>query len=97
MLTNFFATVRNFGVPATTREYLDLLAALDAQLVYADQEGFYQLARTVLVKDERHYDKFDKACQVFFAGLESMDDLLEALIPEEWLRQDFIRQFVRRG
>ena len=92
MLTNFFTTVRAFGVPATTREYLDLLAALDAHLVYANQEGFYQLARTVLVKDERHYDKFDKACQAFFAGLESMEDPLQALIPEEWLRQEFIRQ-----
>ena len=92
MLTNFFETVRAFGVPATTREYLDLLAALDAKLIYADQEGFYQLSRTILVKDERHYDKFDKACQAFFNGLESMDDMLEALIPEEWLRQEFIRQ-----
>ncbi|MBO9481465.1 MULTISPECIES: VWA domain-containing protein [Gammaproteobacteria] len=92
MLTNFFETVRAFGVPATTREYLDLLAALDAKLIYADQEGFYQLSRTILVKDERHYDKFDKACQAFFNGLDSMDDMLEALIPEEWLRQAFIRQ-----
>ncbi|WBA83946.1 VWA domain-containing protein [Endozoicomonas sp. GU-1] len=92
MLTNFFATVRAFGVPATTREYLDLLAALDAKLIYADQQGFYQLARTILVKDERHYDKFDKACQAFFNGLDAMDDMLEALIPEEWLRQAFIRQ-----
>ena len=92
MLTNFFETVRAFGVPATTREYLDLLAALDAKLIFADQEDFYQLSRTILVKDERHYDKFDKACQAFFNGLESMEDLLEGLIPEEWLRQDFIRQ-----
>ena len=92
MLTTFFDTVRAFGVPATTREYLDLLAAMEAHLAYADQDEFYQLAKTVLVKDERHYDKFDKACQAFFNGLESMDDLLEALIPEEWLRQDFIRQ-----
>lgn len=92
MLTHFFETVRAFGVPATTREYLDLLAALDAKLIYADQEGFYQLSRTILVKDERHYDKFDKACQAFFNGLESMDDMLEALIPEEWLRHEFIRQ-----
>lgn len=92
MLTNFFETVRAFGVPATTREYLDLLAALDAKLIYADHEGFYQLSRTILVKDERYYDKFDKACQAFFNGLDSVEDLLEALIPEEWLRQDFIRQ-----
>ncbi|WP_067518059.1 vWA domain-containing protein [Endozoicomonas ascidiicola] len=92
MLTNFFDTVRAFGVPATTREYLDLLAALQSHLAFADQDEFYQLSRTILVKDERHYDKFDKACQAFFSGLESMDDLLEALIPEEWLREDFIRQ-----
>lgn len=92
MLTNFFDAVRAFGVPASTREYLDLLGAMKKQVVFADNEAFYHLARAILVKDERHYDRFDKACQYFFDGIDSVDDLLQATIPEEWLRSEFIRQ-----
>ncbi|MGI9275801.1 MAG: vWA domain-containing protein [Endozoicomonas sp.] len=92
MLTNFFHTVRTFGVPVSTREYLDLLAAMKERLVFADSEDFYNLSRAVLVKDERHYDKFDKACKAFFEGIENLDDLLQTMIPEEWLRKEFIKQ-----
>ncbi len=92
MLINFFNTVRSFGVPASTREYLDLLAAMKVRLAYADTDEFYNLARTILVKDERHYDKFDKACQFFFEGLDDIEDLLQSFIPEEWLRKEFIKQ-----
>ncbi|WP_422133698.1 vWA domain-containing protein [Endozoicomonas sp. ALD040] len=92
MLTNFFDTVRAFGVPASTREYLDLLRAMQAHVVFADNEAFYQLSRAILVKDERHYDRFDKACKAFFDGIESVEDLLEATIPEDWLRKEFINQ-----
>ena len=92
MLTNFFDTVRAFGVPASTREYLDLLKAMQTHVVFANTEAFYQLSRTILVKDERHYDRFDKACKAFFEGIESIEDLLEATLPEEWLRKEFINQ-----
>ncbi|MRI34761.1 hypothetical protein EOPP23_17405 [Endozoicomonas sp. OPT23] len=92
MLTSFLDTVRAFGVPASTREYLDLLNAMKQHVVVADNEAFYQLARAVLVKDERHYDRFDRACQAFFKGMDSVEDLLEAAIPEEWLRSEFIKQ-----
>ena len=92
MLTSFLDTVRAFGVPASTREYLDLLNAMKQHVVIADNEAFYHLARAVLVKDERYYDRFDKACQAFFKGIESIEDLLEATIPEDWLRSEFIKQ-----
>ena len=92
MLTNFFHTIRAAGVPASTREYLDLLAAMKERLVFADAEDFYHLARTILVKDERHYDKFDKGCKAFFEGIENLEDILQTLIPEEWLRKEFVKQ-----
>ena len=50
------------------------------------------LSRTILVKDEKHYDKFDRGFSVFMSGLESLDGLVEALIPEDWLRREFIKQ-----
>ncbi|WP_252180019.1 VWA domain-containing protein [Endozoicomonas sp. 4G] len=92
MLINFFDTVRAFGIPASTREYLDLLRAMEGHVIFADNEAFYQLSRAILVKDERYYDRFDKACKAFFDGIESIDDLLEATLPEEWLRKEFINQ-----
>lgn len=92
MLVDFFSCLRSFGVPVTIREHLDLLSALDTDLVLADQQQFYYLARTTLVKDEKHFDKFDRAVSAFWSGLESVEGLVEALIPEEWLRSEFFRQ-----
>ena len=57
MLINLFQTVRSSGVPCTLRELLDLLGALEKQMVYANIDDFYYLSRAILVKDEKHYDK----------------------------------------
>jgi uncharacterized protein with von Willebrand factor type A (vWA) domain len=89
MLVNLFYTLKNFGVPVSIREHMDLLSALDSNLVFADQEQFYYLARTALVKDEKHFDKFDRAMHAFWSGLDSVDGMIEALIPDDWLRQEF--------
>ena len=59
MLINFFYCLKEFGVPVTIREHLHLMAALNTRLAFSDQEAFYHLARTVLVKDEKFYDRFD--------------------------------------
>jgi len=91
MLTNLFYTLKAHGVPVSIREHLDLLAALDANLVIADQEEFYYLARILLVKDEKHFDKYDKAFHAFTNGLESLEGLVEALIPDDWLRSEFYK------
>ena len=94
MLLNFFDTLRRYGVPVTIGEFLDLLQALDETLVFADQERFYHLSRLILVKDEKHFDKFDRAIDAFFNGLESMEGMLEALIPPSiWILSsgDFAR------
>lgn len=91
MLTNLFYTLKAHGVPVSIREHLDLLAALDAGLVLADTEAFYYLARVLLVKDEKHFDKYDKGFQAFMNGLESIEGLVEALIPDDWLRREFTK------
>ena len=92
MLVNLFFCLKQYGVPVSIREHIDLLAALDANLAFADAEQFYYLARTSLVKDEKHFDKFDRAMAAFWKGIESVDGMIEALIPDEWLRQEFARQ-----
>ncbi len=89
MLINFFFTLRKYKVPVTIRELLDLLLGLKNQLVYANLDDFYLLSRTALVKDEKNYDKFDRAFSAYFKGLEDLHGLLESLIPDEWLRHEF--------
>ncbi len=89
MLINFFLTLRKHKVPVTIRELMDLLQALQYRLVYANIDDFYLLSRTCLVKDEKNYDKFDKAFGAYFKGLEDLHGLLESLIPDEWLRREF--------
>ncbi len=89
MLLNFFLTLRRYKVPVTIRELMDLIAALRERVIYANVDDFYLLARTCMVKDETHYDKFDRAFSAYFKGLENLHGLLESLIPDEWLRREF--------
>ncbi len=89
MLLIFFHGLRNGGVPVSIREYLDLLGALRERLAFADIDAFYFLSRTILVKDEKYFDKFDRAFAAYFKDIQTVDDLIAALIPEEWLRKEF--------
>ena len=56
MLINLFKTLKEVGVPCTLRELLDLISGLEKQVIFADIDDFYYLSRSVLVKDEKHYD-----------------------------------------
>lgn len=91
MLVDFFTAVRQAGVPCTPREWLDLVAALAADVTFASMDDFYVLARTVLVKDEAHYDRFDRAFAAYFKGIESVELDVAQLIPREWLLNQWQR------
>ena len=91
MLLGLFNEMRAAKVPVSVRELLDLINALKHNVVFADMDEFYYLSRAILVKDERHFDKFDRAFGAYFKGLEDLDRHIEALIPEEWLRKEFER------
>jgi uncharacterized protein with von Willebrand factor type A (vWA) domain len=91
MLIDFFYTLRAAKLPVSVREYLTLLEALQANVVgpAADAcsiDDFYHLARTVMVKDEKHFDKFDKAFGAYFKGVEMLTDFT-ADVPLEWLKK----------
>lgn len=91
MLLNFFETLRRQGLPVTIRELSDLITALEHHIVFADMEKFYYLARIIMVKDEKNFDKFDRAFKAHFTELEKLDDFIETLIPEDWLRKEFMK------
>jgi uncharacterized protein with von Willebrand factor type A (vWA) domain len=90
MLIDFFQTLRSARLPVSVREYLTLLEALKAGVI--DDDGgptvdrFYFLARTTLVKDEAHFDRYDQAFAAYFKGVEQRADFTREL-PLEWLRK----------
>lgn len=89
MFLDFFTRLRAAGIPVSLGELLDLHAALDAGLVVADPEAFYLLARTLLVKDERFFDRFD---QVYAGELARVERPAEAsTLPADWLRLELQR------
>ena len=90
MFLPFFQTLRANGIPVSLREYLAFLEGMTAGLVTYDVTGFYYLARTCMVKDERHLDRFDRAFASTFAGLEAItpDQVLNAIdLPGDWLEK----------
>lgn len=91
MFIRFFLTLKLLGVPVSLREYLSLLEGLNVGIAMYDVEEFYFLARTALVKDERHLDKFDRVFTEIFQGVESVGGGVEGVeeqpIPEEWLQK----------
>ena len=92
MLIDFFYTLRAAKLPVSVKEFLTLLEALQADVVGPRQpdacsiDDFYYLARTALVKDEKHFDKFDRAFAAYFKGVEHIADFRKE-IPAEWLRK----------
>jgi len=86
VLVNFFFELRKGGVPVTLTEFLTLLEALRAGVAWASVQDFYYLARTTLVKDERHYDRFDRVFAEVFNGAQKLFNEIVANVPPEWLQ-----------
>jgi len=86
MFFQFFDELRSAKIPVTLKEYLALMEALSKDVIELKIEEFYFLSRTVLVKDEKNLDKFDRVFGHVFKGLESVDPSMLAQVPEEWLK-----------
>ncbi len=86
MFINFFLELKQAKVPVSLREYLTLLEAMRHHLAEYSIDDFYYLSRSVLVKDERNLDKFDRVFGHHFKGIETIGDA-GVEIPEEWLRR----------
>ncbi|GHH60605.1 MAG: VWA domain-containing protein [Gammaproteobacteria bacterium] len=87
MFLRLFHALRAERVPVTPREWLDLLGALEAGVADPEPQALYALARTALVKDERHYDRFDRAFGRYLKDVAAAPaQALQAAIPGDWLR-----------
>ena len=87
MLLDFFLRLKSARIPVTLMEFLTLLDALQRHLAFGSVEEFYHLARICLVKDESHFDKYDRVFAEYFKGVENPLEELSGDIPEEWLRK----------
>eukprot|EP01034_Spumella_vulgaris_P010391 gene10391-13185_t len=88
MLFGFFLTLRAAGLKPGLGEFLTLLEALKQKVVIYSIDDFYLLARMTLVKDESHYDRYDRAFAAYFKGVEAVFDLFAGQIPDDWLRRE---------
>ena len=89
MLINFFMTLRKERLPVSFTELFALLDCLEHNFAFGDIDEFYHVARLCLVKDEKHFDKFDRAFSKYFEQLDLIDDLSLYQIPEQWLKKQF--------
>jgi uncharacterized protein with von Willebrand factor type A (vWA) domain len=94
MFLPFFDSLRRHGVPVSLREWLDLMAGMQAGVAGWQVDGFYALSRLVLVKDERHLDRFDRAFSETFSGLDEIP--VEALVNEQALPREWLEKLAEK-
>tara|TARA_Y100001935_G_scaffold59690_1_gene49957 strand:+ start:1597 stop:2775 length:1179 start_codon:yes stop_codon:yes gene_type:complete len=86
LFIGFLHQLKEAGVPVSIREYLDFLSGLDKGITNLNTNSFYHFARASLVKDERHYDRFDRTFSEFFEGALKKGGEILSNIPEEWIK-----------
>jgi uncharacterized protein len=86
MFLNFLDELRAAGIPASLKEHLVLLEALDRDVIDRDPEQFYFLARSIYVKDEGLIDRFDQVFAKVFKGIQTSYGEQGAEVPADWLR-----------
>lgn len=92
MLIEFFLHLRNAKLPVSIKEYLLLVECLQKNVIGQSIDDFYHLSRATLVKDERNFDKFDKAFGAYFKGVQAVPGI-DLDVPLEWLKRQFQREF----
>lgn len=86
MFLDFFYLLRARGLGVSLNEWLSLVEALDKGLVGSSLTDFYHLCRSILIKSETEYDKFDQVFAEYFRGIESPEDLPPDFW--DWLNND---------
>ena len=93
MLVDLLFRLRKASVPVSITEYLAMLDGLNAGVTNYSVDEFYHFARLSLVKDERHFDRFDQVFGDYVKGVQTAFDKVIGEIPEEWLRMEAERLF----
>ena len=86
MFLNFLDELRAAGIPASMKEHLMLLEALDRDVIAHTPEDFYYLSRAVYVKDEGLLDRFDQVFAKVFRGIATSFGTQNTAVPADWLK-----------
>ena len=68
--------LRSGGLNTSITELLHLLEAMQYGIAKFSVENFYYLSRSILVKDESLFDRFDQIFTAHFSGIEKSADHL---------------------
>jgi uncharacterized protein with von Willebrand factor type A (vWA) domain len=86
MFIPFIFELRRRNVPVGTHEAIALAEAMSYGLHRDSLDGFYYLARALLIHDEIHMDQFDEAFLAHFLGIQGKGvELKKELL--DWLKQ----------
>lgn len=85
MFVDFLYLLRAYGMKTGLTEWNLLMEALELDLNHASLTGFYEMARTILVKKETDYDKFDQAFLAYFRAVSDSDQISKEL--SDWLKK----------
>ena len=86
MFFGFLDELRAAGIPASLKEHLMLLEALDREVIDRSPEQFYYLSRAIYVKDEGLLDRFDQVFNKVFKGIISDYGQNPVDVPADWLK-----------
>jgi uncharacterized protein len=92
MLIDFFLHLKERKLPVSVKEYLMLLEGLQKQVIQPSVDEFYTFSRACLVKDERNFDKFDRAFGEYFKGVQQLVGV-NSEVPLDWLMRKMQREF----
>ena len=93
MLIDLLFRLRQAQVPVSITEYLAMLDGLNEGIGNFNIDDFYHFARLALVKDERHFDRFDKVFGDYITGIQNSFENIIGEIPDEWLKLEAERLF----
>ncbi|MFX1237152.1 MAG: VWA domain-containing protein [Promethearchaeota archaeon] len=87
MFTNYFYYLKKH-LPVSITEYMTLMQALDKGLIHNIME-FYYISRSILCKNEHHFDIYDIAFANYFkdASLDFPEDIKQEIW--DWLNKEF--------
>lgn len=80
MFIDFFFSLKSQGVPVSIHEWITLHHALFKNLNDCSLTKFYYMARSILIKNELFFDKYDIAFLDTFSNIETTDEMLEEIL-----------------
>ena len=83
MFVAFFYLLRQRGLDVSLNEWMTLLEGMEKGLHRSSLTGFYHLCRSIVVKSEVEFDRFDQVFLEFFKDIPFKGDLPEEML--EWL------------